>query len=145
METNRDQMHAAGGSFLAGQLQRESAAQKPALDSGRKQQSLTQVEDYRLKDWLVKREWSHGETPKQVFEHAKNELGIASLTYNHVHYRIDEMREILPIPKSPPLAGEERLARVEKGLAIFARFVLYGEVQAAGRAWLDDFLTETGL
>lgn len=121
METNRDAMHAAGGSFMACQLQREQGASAAAPTTEKPKREPRAVlnlrEDYDLTAWMHGREPKWGETPADIFEQARAALPqITKMNVDHVKTRLDALSETLP-KATPPvreLSDKERIERLEK-------------------------------
>jgi hypothetical protein len=160
METNRDAMHAAGGAFIVGQQKAEAATPVARTDNAHTERAAAQREargpravldlreDYDLIAWMHCREPKWGETAADIFEQARAALPkITKLNVDHIKTRLDALSETLP-KATPPvreLTLEERIARTEKGLSIFAHWMLEAQSTAPQLAWLADFLSETGL
>lgn len=141
MQTNRDPMHAAGGDFITGQLQREQLPSKQELKTRQRSKRviLTMKDDYALVQWMHNREPKYGETPQDIFVQASADLNIPGLNSDHIRTRLIALADTLPKAKGAPLSLESRIERLEKTVAILCDSRINGTLDASELAWLADF------
>jgi hypothetical protein len=142
MQTNRDPMHAAGGDFITGQMQREQATSNQTLTARQrsKRVTLTMKDDYALVQWMHNREPQYGETPQDIFVQASAALNIPGLNSDHIRTRLIALADTLPKAKCAPLSLEQRIDRLERLGVIIARLRTNGDSgTVAELAFLADF------
>jgi hypothetical protein len=141
MTQERDNMHAAGGAFMAAAMARENEAAATKQKAVRTNMAtLTQAENYKLVNWLHTRTPVWGETVNDITA-AASVLNIPRLNREHIRNRLSEHDETLP-KASPPvreLTVHERLENAEKALAIIAKHLTVSEATPPELAFLADY------
>lgn len=123
----------------------ESDNNQSPKSNGRSMTRLSQTDDYKLVDWLHKREPKTTDTAASIFAEASTLLNISDLNINHIQGRLQAFAASLPKPPSPEKEFAERVDRLEKGLSIFAHIQITGKATPSQLAWLDDFRRELDL
>lgn len=153
METNRDAVHAAGGSFLAAQTSKATSADNAAdKRSSRGPRAVPNMkEDFALTTWLHERTPTYGESFADVYAEAldyfRNQSLVEKLNVDHIRTRMEHFADSLPKAEAPirPLTFEDRVARVEFIVSIMARQLLTGSTNQQDREFIAQYLNTVQL
>lgn len=140
----RDQMHAAGGAFVTGQMSKEST-EKPS-QARKPRSTLTQAEDFKLTMWMHQRTPKWGEKAVDICAEAVLELGMPQLNKDHIYTRLAAHADTLPKASPPiePASIEARLLDAERFNVIVYESLFNGRtVSPEDGAWASGYIAAT--